>query len=81
MQPNLLHVSAYFQYVSHITACKYDQHVTTVVAAGPDLPVAVTFASQLHCHFQWHQGYHVETHNMLVLQKETRKIQSKPGWN
>jgi hypothetical protein len=73
----VLHVSAYFQYVSHIAACK-GNYIATVVA-GPNWPATGAFASQLHCHFQWHEGSHVETHNMLVLLKETRKIQSKPG--
>jgi hypothetical protein len=73
----VLHVSAYFQYVSHIAACKCN-YVATVVA-GPYSPVTGAFASQLHCHFQWHEGSHVKTHNMLVLQKDTCKIQSKPG--
>ena len=75
----VLHVSAYFQYVSHTAPCKYN-HVATVVA-GPNLPATGAFVSQLHCHFQWHEGSHVETHNMLVSQKETCKIQSKPGLN
>jgi hypothetical protein len=48
----------------------------TVVATGPDLLVTGAFTLQLHCHFQWHVGSHVQTHNMLVLQKETCKIQS-----
>jgi hypothetical protein len=74
----VLHVSAYFQYVSHIAACKYN-YVVTVVAAGPNSPATGAFVSGLHCHFQWHKGSHDEIHNMLVLQKETRKIQSKPG--
>jgi hypothetical protein len=65
-------VSAYFQYVSHIAACK-DNYIATVVA-GPNLQATGAFVSQLHCHFQWHEGSHVETHNMLVLQKETHKI-------
>ena len=75
----VLHVSAYFQYVSHTAPCKYN-HVATVVA-GPNLPATGAFVSQLHRHFQWHEGSHVETHNMLVLRKETYKIQSKPGLN
>jgi hypothetical protein len=74
----VLYVSAYFQYLSHIAACKYN-HVATVVAGGPNSPTTGAFASQLHCHFQWKEGPHVETHNVLVLQKETCKIQSKPG--
>jgi hypothetical protein len=75
----------YIQYESHIADCKYC-HVATVVAgpvatvvAGPDLPATGAFTSRPNCHFQWHEGSHVETHNMLVLRKETRKIQSKPG--
>ena len=74
----VLHVAAYFQYVSHIAACKCI-HVATGVA-GPNPPETGAFVSRLHCHFQWNEDPHVETHNMLVLQKETRKIQSKPGW-
>ena len=69
----MLHASAYFQYVPHITTCKYD-HVATVVA-GPDLPVTRAFASRLRCHFQWHEGSRVQTHNMLALQNETCQIQ------
>jgi hypothetical protein len=62
----VLHVSVYFQYVSHIAACKYN-YVATVVA-GPNLPATRAFVSQLHCHFKWHEGSLVEeTHNMLVL--------------
>ena len=75
----VLHVSAYFQYVSHTAPCKYN-HVATVVA-GHNSPATGAFVSQLHCHFQWHEGSHVETHNMLVSRKETCKIQSKPGLN
>jgi hypothetical protein len=75
----VLHVPAYFHYVSHMATCKYG-HVATVVA-GLDSPVTGSFAPQLHCHFQWHEGSHVETHNVLVLQKETCKTQSKPGLN
>jgi hypothetical protein len=74
-----VHVSAYFQYVSHTAPCKYN-HVATVVA-GPNSPATGAFVSQLHCQFQWHEGSHAETHNMLVLQKETCKTQSKPGLN
>ena len=73
----VLYASAYFHHVSHIAACKYN-HVATFVA-GPDLPAAGAFVSQLHCHFQRNEGTHVETHNMFVLRKETCKIQSKPG--
>jgi hypothetical protein len=52
------------------------QHVSATVVAGRNLPATEAFLSQLHYHFQWHEGSHVETHNMLVLQKETCKIQS-----
>ena len=55
-------------------------NVATVVA-GPNLPATGAFVLQLHCHSQWHEGSHVETHNMLVSRKETCKIQSKPGLN
>ena len=76
----VLHVSSCFQYsLSHIAACKYN-NVATIVA-GPNLPATGAFVSQLHRHFQWHEGSHVETHNMLVSRKETCKIQSKPGLN
>jgi hypothetical protein len=51
----------------------------TTKRVQPDLPATAAFVSPLHCHFQGHEGSHVEIHNMLVLQKETRKIQSKPG--
>ncbi len=69
----VLHVSSCFQYsLSHIAACKYN-NVATIVA-GPKLPATVVFVSQLHCHFQWHEGSHFETHNILVLQKETCRI-------
>jgi hypothetical protein len=60
--------------MSHIAACKYN-HVVNVVAR-PNLPANGAFVSQLHCHFQWNEGPHVETHNMLVSQKKTCKIQS-----
>jgi hypothetical protein len=43
-----------------------NNHVATVVA-GPDLPATGAFVSQVHCHFQWHEGSHVESHNLLVL--------------
>jgi hypothetical protein len=58
----VLHVSAYFQYVSHTTPCKYN-HVATVVA-GPNVPVTGAFVSQLHCHFQWHEGS-VKVHGVI----------------
>jgi hypothetical protein len=60
-----------------VLCCKYNYVATDV--AGPNLPATGASVSQLHCHFQWHEGSHVETHNMLVLRNETRKIQSKPG--
>ncbi len=68
----VLHVSAYFQYVSHTAPCKYN-HVATVVA-GPNSPATGAFVSQLHCHFQWHEGSHVETHNMLVLRRKPARF-------
>ena len=73
----VLHVSASFLHVSHIAAC-YHNHVATVVAR-PDSPATGAFVSQLHCHFQWHKGSQLETHNKFVLQKETCRIQSKHG--
>jgi hypothetical protein len=50
------------------------QHVRATVVAGPNSPATGAFLSQLHFHFQWHEGSHVETHNMLVLQKETPRF-------
>jgi hypothetical protein len=48
-------------------------HAVTV-ATGLDPQVKAALALRLHCDCQWHEGPHVQSHNMLILQKETCKI-------
>ena len=73
------HVSITSQHVAHNTIDKC-QHVATAVA-GLICNVGAFLASRLHCYFQWHEGSYVRSHNMLLLQKETCKIQPNLDWN
>ena len=73
------HVSITLQHVAHNTIDKC-QHVATAVA-GLTCNVGAFLASRLHCYFQWHEGSFVRSHNMLLLQKETCKIQPNLDWN
>ena len=73
------HVSLTLQHVAHNTIDKR-QHVATAVA-GLICNVGAFLASRLHCYFQWHEGSYVRSHNMLILQKETCKIQPNLDWN
>ncbi len=72
-------VSITSQHVAHNTIDKC-QHVATAVA-GLICNVGAFLASRLHCYFQWHEGSYVRSHNMLILQKETCKIQPNLDWN
>ena len=40
----------------------YKYNYVATVVAEPNLPATGAFLSQLHCHFQWHEGSQVETH-------------------